>query len=224
MHPASGVASTPVVDAILKRRSIRSGFAERPLDRAHLEEILRCGLTAPSSKNARPWRFHVIEDAATRAGIADEVATSEGIDGYVPHDPATGRPQQHWTSTVLESAQVLRAAAAAVVIENRGVFGGGRRSLLAAAPEALAGSLSAYTFEVLGIGAAIQNMWLAANSLGVAAAFLGDLNIAEQHIAQVCGLEGDLVGVLAFGYAPLTAGPRLEPPRHTQTEEPITWR
>jgi nitroreductase len=224
MHPASSVVSTPVVDAILKRRSIRSGFAERPLDRTHLEEILRCGLAAPSSKNARPWRFHVIEDAATRAGIADAVATSEDIDEYVPHDPATGRPQQHWTSTVLKSAQVLRDAAAAVVIENRGVFGGGRRSLLAAAPEAFAGSLSAYTFEVLGLGAAIQNMWLAANSLGVAAAFIREHNKAEHQIKQFCGLEGDLVGVLAFGYAPLTAGPRLEPPRHTQTEEPITWR
>ena len=67
------------------------------------------------------------------------------------------------------------------------------------------GSLVGYTFEILGIGAAVENMWLAANSLGIQAAYMGDVVIAEAEISQRLGLELDLVGVLALGYSQMSA-------------------
>ncbi len=223
MATSDPIPTTPVIDVILARRSIRFGYEERPVEREHMELVLQCGLAAPSSKNARPWRFHVVTNAAMKARMADAASQADGIDEYVPHDPQTGRPSRHWSSTVLESANVVREAPVVVAIENRGVFSNGRAALAAASSEALASSLVGYGFEVIGLGAALENIWLAANSLGIGVAFLGDLAIAEPQIRDILGLDGDLMGVIALGYAPLAAPPRREPPPETQTTSPVVW-
>ena len=57
--------------------------------------------------------------------------------------------------------------------------------------------------ECAGIGAAVQNMWLAAEVLGLKAAFMGDVGIDEEHIANWLGMQGDVVGALALGYSDL---------------------
>ena len=199
--------SNAVIDTILRRRSVREGFRRDPIPALILEEVLRCGLAAPSSKNARPWTLHVVSDTATLDRLATAVATAEGADTYVPRDPATGIPRADWPSTVVESAEVLRSASAAIFVENRGAFSDGRRTLTTTTGDRLAGSLVGYTFEVLGIGAAIQNMWLAANSLGVVGTYLGDVVIAEPIIAAELGIALDLVGVLVLAYSDAPAKP-----------------
>jgi len=115
-----------VIAAMLARRSIREGFDRQPIPGPVMREIVRCGLAAPSSKNAQPWRMHIVTDRATLGSLADAVEHAEGVDEYVPHDPATGRPWAAYVSTVRESAQVLREVAAAIFIENRGLFSNGR--------------------------------------------------------------------------------------------------
>jgi len=190
-----------VVATILSRRSVRTGFDRTTVPNEILEEIVRSGLSAPSSKNARPWRLHVVTDAAILADLASSVEASEDIESYVPFDPSTGQPRPEWKSTVLESADILRQVPAAVFIENRGVFSGGKRTWLDAAPAAQTASIVGYTFEIIGVGAAIQNMWIAATAHGLSGVFMGDVLIAEAAIVQRLGMVGDLVGVLALGYA-----------------------
>lgn len=219
---APGAASV-AVEAILSRRSVRDGFADRPVARDQLETVLACGLAAPSSKNARPWRFHVVSDPGLRHRIAEAAEAAAGIEEYVPHDPRTGRPYPHWSSTVLESAQVVRAAPVAVAIENRGVFSGGRRTLAAAPHAALVASLTAYGLEAMGLGTALENMWVAAHSLGLGAAFLGDLAIAEDEVRRLLGFDGDLMGVLTLGHPDGSPPPRREPPSSTQVDQPVVW-
>lgn len=51
----------PVRAAISGRRTIRS-FADKPLEPAHLERILRAGRRANSSKNSQRWAFIVCRD------------------------------------------------------------------------------------------------------------------------------------------------------------------
>ena len=220
---SDAAASNHTIDTILSRRSVREGLGARPVSHSDLEVILRCGLSAPSSKNARPWRFHVLQTLPLRAALAAAAAGAEGVDDYVPHDPRTGDAYPYWSSTVLESIDVLRAAPTAIAIENRGVFSGNRATLMEANRPALLASLTAYGFESMGLGAALENMWLAANSLGISAAFLGDLAIARDHAKSLLGCEGDLMGILALGYADALPRPRREPPPETQTSSPIVW-
>jgi hypothetical protein len=134
--------------------------------------------------------------------FAGVIQSSSETATYVPRDPVTGKLRQDWKSTGMESADVLRRVTTGIFVENRGVFSGGRSTLATAKPGT---SLVAYTFEVLGIGAAIENMWLAAHSLGVSGTFMGDVLIAEKEIRQRLGLDGDLVGVLALGYSDAVA-------------------
>lgn len=210
-----------VIETILGRRSHRSGFGSRPVPDHVLEQVVRCGLAAPSSKDARPWRFHVIPDQAVLKVIADIVEKSEGIEDYVPHDPTTGRPRPEYRSTVLESAAVLRAAPAGIIIESRGVFSGGRETLLSARPAALAGAIVGYGLELVGVGAAIQNLWLAAESLGLGGVFMGDMLVAETKIQERLGIRGDLVGIFVLGYP---AGAVTRTPLETRTvEENLRW-
>jgi nitroreductase len=217
-------STNEVVQTILSRRSIRFGYDRR---RAVAHELLGtitlCGLAAPSSKNAKPWRFHVVTSFELLDKIAALMESAPEIEEYVPHDPRTGRPHEHWQSTVIESAAVLRDVPAAIFIENRGVFSGGRPTLRNARPEALAGSLASYAFECVGIGTALENMWISAISLGLSASFVGDVAIAETAVAAALGIEGDLIGVLVLGFsnaAPLAA---LPSPDITQVDDPVDY-
>ena len=199
-----------IIAAMLARRSIREGFSPRPIPDWVMREIVRCGLAAPSSKNAQPWRMHVVTDPVTLGCLADAVEHAEGAEQYVPHDPSTGLPRPAYVSTVRESAQVLRDVPAAIFVENRGPFSNGRSALITATRPALAGSLVGFGLEMIGIGAAIENMWLAAEALGVRVAFMGDVVIAEDAIRVGLGIAGDLVGVLALGFSDVPAPSRRQ--------------
>lgn len=190
-----------VIAAIRGRRSVRDGYVGQPIAREVLRAIVECGTSAPSSKNAQPWRFYVVDNRATLLDFASAVTGAHNGDGFVPHDPRTGQPRPEWDSTVRESAAVLAAVSAAVFVVNDTSFSRGRRELSQAPRVGLMRSLLGHSLELVGIGAAVQSMWLAANSLGVAAAFMGDVVIAEDYIRDRLQIEGDLIGVLALGYS-----------------------
>lgn len=48
-------------DAITSRRNVRA-YADRPIDRRHLDRILEAGRRAPSAKNVQRWDFVVVDD------------------------------------------------------------------------------------------------------------------------------------------------------------------
>jgi nitroreductase len=52
----------PVMEAIKKRRSVRS-YEEKPVPREILNAIIEAGNQAPSAMNSQPWRFVVVEQA-----------------------------------------------------------------------------------------------------------------------------------------------------------------
>lgn len=186
-------------DPVLRRRSVRSGFRDDPVPEASIERVVAAGLSAPSSKNAQPWRLHVVTQRDLLADLAAAVQTAKDAERYVPIDPATGEPHAEWTSTVSESAEVLGAVPLAIFVENAGRFSAGRRTV-ARAPDAVReNALVGYGFEMVGLGAAIQSMWLAAGLEGLVGVFMGDVLIAEQTIRDRLGVTGDLVGVLALG-------------------------
>ena len=195
-----GDAGGRLTALIRRRHAVREGFTGGPVDEAALREVISCGLAAPSSKRAQPWRLHVVTDRRLLSRFAEAVASAEGASTYVPSNPSTGHPWERWSSTVAESAEVLAQVSVGIFVENRGVFSdGGMRALLAADPRRLEAALLGYTLEVLGIGTAVENMWLAAHAIGLRGTFMGDVVIAEPVIARQLGIEGDLLGVLALG-------------------------
>lgn len=52
------------VDVILSRRSVRS-FRSDPVKEEFIQEILKCGIYAPSAKNKQNWHFSVVTNKDT---------------------------------------------------------------------------------------------------------------------------------------------------------------
>ena len=186
------------IEAMLGRRSIRSDFESPLIDDELIDTVLRCGAAAPSSKGAKPWRFHVIRDRAALASIADAMVGADGIEQFVPLDPLTHRKRETWESTVVESADTLRSAAVGIFVENLGEFSRSRRAVADVPRELLEDALLGYSLELLGIGAAIENLWIAATAVGLSAVFMGDVLVAEATVTELLGFSGDLVGVFAL--------------------------
>ncbi len=206
-----------VIDLLTGRRSWRYGFTDAPVPDAVVDEIVRGGLVAPSSKNAQPWRLHVVRDRAVIGELAEAVARAKDPEQYVPSDPTTGEPRPDWPSTVSESATALRTAALAIFVENRGEFSHGRQTVARAPRDAIGGALIGYGLEMVGLGACVMAMWTVALSHGLSAVFMGDVAIADDEISARLEIAGDLVGVLAIG----TAGSGEPAPRRIKDDRVV---
>jgi nitroreductase len=53
---------TPVIDAIMARRSIRQ-YKETPVARELLQQIAECGVNAPNAMNKQEWEVRILDDA-----------------------------------------------------------------------------------------------------------------------------------------------------------------
>ena len=199
-------ASTPVVSTILGRRSVRYGFKDIEVPQNVIDEIVDCGLSAPSSKNAKPWSLHIVRSREILADIADAMTAANEKQTFVPHDPVSGQPRERFKSTVDESADVLRQVPLAIFLENRGEFSVNRAAVAAARnDETQQDVLIGMGLEYVGLGACVENIWLAAESMEVRGAFMGDVIICEGYIKQRLSMIGDVVGAIALGYADVEA-------------------
>lgn len=190
-----------VVSLITNRRSTRDGFSIDPVPRGVVHAIIASGLAAPSSKNAQPWKLHVLDDPYKLRRISKQVIMAKTSRNFVPQDPTTGEPRNDLADTVDESAHVLGSVPLGIFIEDIGCFSVNRKTVAEAQPESREGALFGFGLEYIGLGACIQNMWLTANAYGLSGVFMGDVAVAECHIKERLGMIGDLVGVLALGYS-----------------------
>lgn len=55
----------PVIEAIKKRRSVRS-YDPKPIPKNIMNAIIEAGNQAPSAMNSQPWRFVVVEDKSLK--------------------------------------------------------------------------------------------------------------------------------------------------------------
>lgn len=202
-------------EALLTRRSVRQ-FSGRPLSSPTVSRIVEAGLTAPSSKNAQPWGYHVVKRRKINSLIATFVEYSPASEDYAPVEPITGRPNPDYKSSVKESAHILGSAAAAIYVENRSPFLGGRKNVVETNNYLQA--VTTYGIECLGLGASIQNILLAAHSEGVGAVFMGDITIEEANIQKLLDFKGDLMGAIALGYP--VSNERF--PKTIETDR-VTW-
>ncbi len=189
-----------VLDVIQTRRSIREGFMDIPVSNDVINGIIQSGLTAPSSKNAQPWRVHVVHRGEMLDDIADYVQSAKDASRYAPIDPATEEIRE-WPSTVAESAQTLRGVSVGLFVENTVPFSEGKNYLSKYIRQNEGVLLDGYALEMMSLGAMIQNMWLSAHAQGLSGVFMGDVMVAEDDIRERLEIDGDLTGVLALGYA-----------------------
>ena len=54
-------SETPVIDAIMARRSIRQ-YKDTPVSRELLQKIAECGINAPNAMNKQEWEVRIVDD------------------------------------------------------------------------------------------------------------------------------------------------------------------
>jgi len=186
------------VDCIRTRRSIRS-FLPKRVSKSDLTKIVFSGLAAPSSKNSNPWFFVVVETKKQREQIIQWIR--EGIrqkESPVPIDARTGKKAKGSFDTVEESIQTISEASALIIVFNRGPFSGGCQEVI----DNPRGGRALYTYasEIIGVGAAIQNILLAAHAIGLGAVYMADPYPARIHIQKALKTECEMLGTIAVGY------------------------
>lgn len=186
------------LDAISQRRSIRR-FKDTPVPRAMIEKILEAATRAPSAKNRQPWRFVVLQGAAK-----DRLAQLmlEGAARLKAMGEDSGSCE--W------SARVVAHAPVTILVFNT-----------AHAHDGLFFENPIYNApDIQSIGAAIQNMLLAAEELGLGSLWIADVLYAYCAIREWIGTRQELVAAVALGYPDEAPGPRPRKPWRELTE----WR
>lgn len=174
--------------AIEKRRSIRK-FSEKPLARADIEDIIRSGILAPSSKNRQPWKFVVVQGAAKKnmlRSFAAGIAREESGAPLLPESARHLAAAKH-TVRILERAPVVIFVLNALGTE-----------LLA---ERSAEERIYQICNIQSVSAAVQNMILRATEKGIGSLWVCDIFFAYQELRDWLDTSGELLCAVAFGYS-----------------------
>lgn len=195
-----------MIETIERRRSIRA-YQDRPVPRWMLEEILRAGTLAPSSKNRQPWRFVVVSGAAKADMLA---AMKRGLEREKTA-PLLPDSRQHLPGAE-RTREIMEQAPAVIFVLNTL----GRDLAVPLDPEDRVAELC----NVQSVGAALENMTLAAADLGLGSLWICDIFFAYRELSAWLSTEGELLAALAVGYAAESPPPR---PRKG-LEAAVEWR
>ena len=165
------------LQAIAQRRSIRR-FKDTPIPDEVMEKILTAAIQAPSGKNAQPWRFVVIQEderAEMVRIMRDAIERVRAQDGDIGSSA--------WTANIMEQAPVT------VFVFN------------ANAENTPGREWTSNVVDVQSIGAAIQNMLLAAWELGIGSLWICDVFYAYAELCEWLGETREMIAAVSLGYA-----------------------
>ncbi len=187
LDAAEGVE--PLMDALLGRRSVRR-YLDKEVSEEAIQKVLEAARWAPSPHGRQPWRFAVVTRYETKMRLAEAMG-------------------EEWRTNLEMDGQ------SAGVVEKR--LEGSRKRLLDAPVLVLLclylEDLDVYpdavrqgnetTMAVQSLGAASQNMLLAAYSLGLDTSWMCAPLFCPHSVTEALGLSQELVphALLTLGYA-----------------------
>jgi len=165
------------LDAIASRRSIRK-FLDTPLPEEIIRRILHAAILAPSGKNRQPWRFIVIKEDK-RAQMVKVMRA--GIERHKARGERTGSSEN--------SARIMEQAPVTIFVFNPYEHKKHKRST--------SGLMN--VVDVQSVGAAIQNMHLAAQDLGIGALWICDIFYAYDELCDWLGQKRQMIAAVSLG-------------------------
>jgi F420 biosynthesis protein FbiB-like protein len=169
------------LEAITARRSIRK-FTDRPVTEEDVNAVLAAAVLAPSGKNRQPWRFVVVAGDDKRAQMIRVMR--QGI--------AERKAQGMEPGSAIMTARVMEGAPVTIFVFNpQGAHPWVSHSIEQTLME---------TVDTQSIGAAIQNMLLTAQGMGLGTLWMCDVWSAYRGLEEWLGESGQLIAAVALGY------------------------
>lgn len=176
-----------MIHSIFDRRSIRKYRADA-VPKEAVEQIIRAGMAAPSSKNRQPWHFVVTSGQSKEDAL---YAMQRGLE------------REHREPLLPESAQYLSSAEKTMRIMREApvvIFVVNPLGLDIHCP--LNAEERIYELcNAQSVGAAIENMTLTATELGLGSLWICDTYFAYRELGEWLNMGGELLAALAIGYA-----------------------
>jgi F420 biosynthesis protein FbiB-like protein len=191
------------MDSLYTRRSIRR-YADAPIERARIEQLLGAALYAPSAHNSQPWRFAVATTPEAKARLAHAMAVRFRVERL-----AGGAAPEQVEEEVGRSISRITSAPVVIVV-----------CLTMADLLPADGKLAQaeHTMAVQGVAAAIQNLLLAAHAQGLGACWMCAPLFAPDEARAALDLPGDWEpqALVTLGYPAKPASPKTVQPLSTR--------
>lgn len=190
------------IHAIEERRSIRR-FRQDAVSEEMIMQVLEAARIAPSSMNAQPWEFHVWGPESRRRALdAMDGVVRMGISGREA-DP----DRRKMLAGVAHTLRVMKQAPVLIgIVRPGGTYPRDEISGVDRVMEIL---------DVMSVGAAVENMLLEAQALGLGTLWIGHTFLTYDSVCGALEISGQLLGVVALGWPDENPAPR---PRKSMDE------
>lgn len=175
-------------DTIYNRRSIRK-YKPDKVSVDILNKILDAGRVAPSGKNKQPWKFLVYggeKKAELLAAMQSGINREKKGEALLPAS-RLGLPDAWNTLRIMKEAPIV------VMVLNTS----GKSPF----ENITADERVTEIVDTLSIGAAVENMLLRAEDLGIGTLWIANTCFAYPELTGYMNIKGQLVGAVALGYA-----------------------
>jgi nitroreductase len=161
-------AWTPVIEALLKHRSVRAYLPDAVSD-DQLDAIIAAAQSAPSSSNLQAWSVVAVRDPASRARLAEIAGNQAHINEAPLH--------LVWIADLARLEKLTR---------------------LTQRPCAALDYLEMFLVAALDATLAAQNAAVAAESLGLGTVYIGALRNRPEEVAELLGLPPKTVAIFGL--------------------------
>jgi coenzyme F420-0:L-glutamate ligase / coenzyme F420-1:gamma-L-glutamate ligase len=175
-----------ILDAIRERRSVRT-YQSHTVPHELIEEVLVAAGWAPSAHNAQPWRFIVLADESVKRELAEAMAESWAADMAkdglkIEADKRKVRVERFATAPVL----IL----ACLTMDGMMEFSDEKRQN------------SERDLAMQSLGAALQNLLLAAHAKGLGACWFCAPGFCKETVRKVLKIPDEVEpeALIAMGY------------------------
>ncbi len=187
------------LELAVSRRSIRKFQAEEISD-SELEYFIKCAISAPSGCNSQCWNFVAVRDREIIARIAEVVvAKTEALLSSAP----TALTEEYLRSKRTMATFFTKAPVVMAVFMTKADFYDKIEiTALKAAGYDEAGIMKLFAnYDLLSIGAAIQNLLLAVHERGYGACWMNEPAVAGVEINQILNisLEQRFISLIPIG-------------------------
>ncbi|MER7920728.1 MULTISPECIES: coenzyme F420-0:L-glutamate ligase [unclassified Streptomyces] len=189
--------SEAVREAVTLRRTVRA-FTEEPVDPGSVRRAVAAAVTAPAPHHTTPWRFVLLESAASRNRLLDAMR-----DAWIADLRRDGRSEESVAKRV-RRGEVLRdapyLAVPCLVMDGSHHYGDARRD--GAEREMF----------VVAMGAGVQNFLVALAGERLGSAWVSSTMFCRDVVRETLGLppEWDPMGAVAIGHPAQAPGPRAD--------------